>query len=156
MRGRTSASLAMSIASRSASHTRMIGTGRIRSIGASRGAYCFFAVCILLLLPAMSAFAASHIGRGDFDFYLDSASFRGKDGKALTEVSIRIPSHGLKYKQKDGAWNSNVSLSILIRDENGKEIVRRGEKVTFTEAVEPDAQPAVTFETVIKQFYLAP
>ena len=104
----------------------------------------------------MSAFAASHIGRGDFDFYLDSASFRGKDGKALTEVSIRIPSHGLKYKQKDGAWNSNVSLSILIRDENGKEIVRRGEKVTFTEAVEPDAQPAVTFETVIKQFYLAP
>ncbi|HEX6791404.1 MAG TPA: GWxTD domain-containing protein [Candidatus Krumholzibacteria bacterium] len=107
------------------------------------------------MLAASSAFAESHIGRGDFDTYLDFASFRGKDDKALTEVSIRIPSHMLKFKQMDGAWKSEISVSIVIKDDAGNDVLRRGEKVTFTEATE-QAAGAITFETVIKQVYLAP
>lgn len=133
----------------------MHGLRRITAIGASsRGAYLFLAAG--LLLPSSAVSAGTQIGRGDFDFFLDSASFRGRDDKALTEVSIRIPSRSLKFVKQDGAWKSNVSISILLTDDAGKEVLRRGEKVTFVEPDEQTADAPITFETVIKQFHLAP
>ncbi len=131
----------------------MHGFRRFIAIGASRGAYLFLGAC--LLLPAAVA-ANTQIGRGDFDFYMDSASFRGREGKALTEVSIRIPSRALKFVKHDGAWKSNVNVSILLRDDEGKDVLRRGEKVTFVEPDEQTADAPITFETVIKQFHLVP
>jgi GWxTD domain-containing protein len=132
----------------------MPGHGRIYAIGASRGAYLFLGAC--LLLAARAASAGVHTGRGDFDFFLDSASFRGRDGKALTEVSIRIPSRALKFKEQDGAFKSQVSVSILVQDDSGRDLLRRGEQVTFTESTEQTPDAPITFETLIKQFHLAP
>ncbi|HET6349363.1 MAG TPA: GWxTD domain-containing protein [Candidatus Krumholzibacteria bacterium] len=109
-----------------------------------------------MLLVAPSARAGNHSGRGDFDFFLDSASFRGKDGKTLTEVSIRIPGRMLKFSQENREWKSHVELSILIKDDAGKDVVRRGEKVTFTEPNPQGDEDPISFETVIKQFLLAP
>jgi len=100
--------------------------------------------------------ANSHIGRGDFDFFLDSAAFRDRDGRVLGEISLRIPSRGLHYVEQGGAWKSTVQLSLLIVDDAGKEILRRGEKVTFTEATEQGADSPITFETIIKQVHLPP
>ena len=129
---------------------------RCNAIGAPWGAYLFSALCLLWSVLPASALAGSHIGQGDFDFFLDSAAFRGRDGKALTEVSIRIPSRALKFVEQDGAWKSNVELAILIVDDEGKDVLRRGEKVTFAETSEQNADSPITFETLIKQFYLAP
>jgi GWxTD domain-containing protein len=134
----------------------MQGTGRFTAIGAPRGAYRFFGIVLLWVLLAAPAYANSHIGRGDFDFFLDTAAFRGREGKVLTEVSIRIPGRALKFNQEKGAWKSHVSLSILIVDDKGKDVLRRSEKVTFSEANDQTDDQPITFETVIKQFELAP
>src|SRR5262249_36596069 len=131
-------------------------TGRLPAIGASRGAYLFFGVVLLLSLGAAHARAASHIGRGDFDFFLDSAAFRDRDGKVLTEISLRIPSRGLEFDEQKGAWTSTVNLQMLITDDAGKEVLRKAEKVTFTEKNEQNEDNPVTFETVIKQLHLPP
>jgi GWxTD domain-containing protein len=130
--------------------------GRVHAIGASRGAYLFFGLALAVALLAVDARAASHIGRGDFDFFLDSAAFRDRDGKVLTEVSLRIPSHALEFTEQKGAWKSTINLQLLITDDAGKEILRKQEKVTFNEKSDQDENNPVTFETVIKQLHLLP
>jgi GWxTD domain-containing protein len=129
---------------------------RVHAIGASRGAYLFFGIALAMMAQAVCVHANSHIGRGDFDFYLDTAAFRGRDGKVLTEISARIPSRVLKFSEQKGAWKSVVNLSILIVDDAGHDVLRRGEKVTFTEDTEQNADSPITFETIIKQVQLAP
>jgi GWxTD domain-containing protein len=111
---------------------------------------------LVLSLRAVDARANSHIGRGDFDFFLDSAAFRDRDGKVLAEISLRIPSHALEFTEGKGVWTSTVNLQMLIVDDSGKEVLRKAEKVTFTEKTQQDEQDPVTFETVIKQLHLAP
>jgi GWxTD domain-containing protein len=127
--------------------------GRLPAIGASRGAYLFFGAVVALGLCA-PARAGNHVGRGDFDFFLDTAAFRGREGKVLAEMSIRIPGHALKFNAEDGAWKSRVNLSMLLVDDAGKEVIRRGEKVTFSESEDPARIQGTTFETVINQFHL--
>jgi len=134
----------------------MLSRGIVTAIGASRGAYLFFAVLFAILHVASPAHANNHIGRGDFDIFLDTAAFRGSNGKVLTEVSIRIPSHALKFKEEKGVWKSTVTMSLLVVDDDGKEVLRRGEKATFTEYGIQDEESPITFETIIKQFQLPP
>jgi GWxTD domain-containing protein len=124
-------------------------------MGAQRGA-CLVLVALAVLAQAGPSAASNHIGRGDFDFFLDSAAFRGRDGKVLAEVSIRIPGRALKFNPEDGVWKSTVNLSILIVDDAGKDVVRRGEKVTFVEKEAQGNENPITFQTVIKQFHLPP
>lgn len=123
--------------------------------GAPRGACLFFGLFLAALAAAAPA-GATHIGRGDFDFFLDSAAFRGRDGKVLAEVSVRVPNRALKYRQEDGAWKSHVKLSVLIVDDAGKEFVKNAEKVTFAERDEQSPESPLTFQTLIKQFHLPP
>ena len=129
---------------------------RLHAIGASRGAYLFFGLALALTLWAADALANSHSGRGDFDFSLDTAAFRDRDGKVLTEISLRIPSRSLKFVQQKNGWKSDVTLSILIVDDAGKDVLRRGDKVSFVEATEQNADNPIIFETVIKQVHLPP
>jgi GWxTD domain-containing protein len=127
----------------------------LSTAGAPRGACLFLGLC--LLSPAFAVPAgATHVGRGDFDFYLDSAAFRGRDGKVLAEVSVRVPNRALKYRPEDGAWKSHVKLSVLIVDDTGKEYVKHAETVTFTETDEQGPESPLTFQTLIKQYHLAP
>jgi GWxTD domain-containing protein len=113
-------------------------------------------LALALSLRAGDARAASHIGRGDFDFFLDSAAFRDKGGKVLTEISLRIPSHALEYDQDKAGWKSTINLQMVITDDAGKDVLRKQEKVSFIEKTQQDEDNPVTFETVIKQLHLAP
>ncbi len=134
----------------------MRGYDRLFAIGASRGAYLFFGLLVLVVSLAPEARANSHLGRGDFDFYLDTAAFRDRDDKVLTEISMRIPGRALKFVQVKGAWKATVAMQLLIVDDAGKDVLRRGENVSFTEATEQTADDPITFETVIKQVHLPP
>lgn len=131
-------------------------TGRLHATGAWRGACLCFGLALVATAWAADARAGSHSGHGDFDFFLDCAAFRDRDGKVLTEISVRIPGRGLKYSEQKGAWNANVLVQMLIVDEAGKEVLRRGERATFTEAKEQTADSPIRFETVIKQVHLPP
>ena len=123
---------------------------RFHAIGASRGAYLVCGLALALTLLAADAFANSHTGRGDFDFYLDSAAFRDRDGKVLTEVSLRIPSRALKFMPDKSGWKATVNMQLLIVDDAGKDVLRKAEKVSFVEQYEPNADNPITFETIIK------
>lgn len=131
-------------------------SGRLHAIGALRGAYLFCGLALALSLCAADALANSHTGRGDFDFYLDSAAFRDKGGNVLTEVSVRIPSRALKFVPDKSGWKATVNLQLLIVDDAGKDMLRKAEKVSFVEATEQNADNPITFETIIKQVHLPP
>jgi GWxTD domain-containing protein len=125
-------------------------------MGARGGAHFLLGGALLALALAAPPARASHVGKGDFDFFLDSAAFRGRDGKVLAAVSVRLPNRALRYREEDGAWKSHVNLSVLIVDDGGKEVVKDGENVTFTEGDEQSPESPLTFQTVIKQFHLPP
>ncbi|MCI0452731.1 MAG: GWxTD domain-containing protein [Candidatus Latescibacteria bacterium] len=124
-------------------------------MGALGGAHIFLAAALLAVLagPAL----AQHAGRGDFDFHLDSAAFRGHDNRDLTQVFVRIPNHSLRFKEAGKVeWKSRVTFSYLLTDDNGKEIVRQNETMTFVETDASRVESSLAFQTVIKQFNLAP
>jgi len=124
--------------------------------GAPRGACLFSGLLILATLLAAAPARATYIGTGHFDFFLDTAAFRGRDGKVLAEVGIRIPNRALKYKQEGAEWQSRVNLSVLIVDDQGKEVIKHAEQMTFSEADEQSPESPLTFQTVIKQYLLPP
>lgn len=126
------------------------------AIGAHRGAYLFFRATALAVVLAAGAASAAQVGHGDFDFYVDSASFRGREGKALVEIPIRISNSVLKFNEDGKAWKGNVKLNILIVDDAGKELVKETEKVAFTETDRSRIENPVAFQLLIKQFRLAP
>jgi len=124
-------------------------------MGAPRGAHLFFGVALLAL--AVAPARAQHAGHGDFDFQLDSAAFRGRDHKVLTDVVVRIPNHSLRFKEAGHAeWKTRVAFSYLLTNDAGKEIVKLSETMTFSETDASRVENSLAFQTVIKQFQLPP
>ncbi|HXV14224.1 MAG TPA: GWxTD domain-containing protein [Candidatus Krumholzibacteria bacterium] len=124
-------------------------------MGAHVGAHVFFATALLCTLAGPAG--AQHVGRGDFDFHLDSAAFRGHDHRDLTHVFVRIPNHSLRFKEAGKAeWATRVKFSYLLTDDAGKEIVKQSETMTFSETDASRVESSLAFQTVIKQFHLAP
>jgi len=124
--------------------------------GALRGACLFLCICLLMLAASPRAFANSHVGRGDFDFYLDSASFRGKGGKSLVEIPVRIANTAVRFKQNGSAWDGELKLNILIVDEAGKEVVKESERFKFKETDAERVDNPLAFQLIIKEYRLAP
>ncbi len=99
---------------------------------------------------------AAHVGHGDFIFYLDSASFRGREGKDLACVSLRVANQNLRFNEDGSAWTSHVKLSLLVTDDAGKEVVKTAETMTFHESDESRIESPVAYQTIVKQFSLPP
>jgi GWxTD domain-containing protein len=123
-------------------------------VGAPWGAHVFF------LASALAAFAlpahAQYVGRGDFDFHLDSAAFRGHDGKALTDIIVRVPNHSLRFKEAGKEWKTRVVFKFLLTDDHGKEVFKQAETLTFHETDPSRIESSLAFQTVIKQLSLVP
>jgi GWxTD domain-containing protein len=100
--------------------------------------------------------SATQVGRGDFEFNLDAASFRGQDGKDLTAVSARVSNSNLAFTESGKGWRSRVKLSILVIDDAGKEWVRQAETLTFDETDPKRVDSSVAYQTIVKQFQLPP
>ena len=111
---------------------------------------------LVAVAAAAPAVRATQLGHGDFEFHLDSASFRGRDGKDFTEVSARVQNTAIAFKQDGKGWSAKVRLSILIVDDDGKEVVKQGESMTLTETDPARVDNPVAYQTVIKQFQLPP
>jgi GWxTD domain-containing protein len=112
-------------------------------------------VAVLILLAAGTA-SATQIGRGDFEFYLDAASFRGHDGKDFTNVAARIANSNLDFEAEKSGWKSRVTISLLVTDDAGKELIKTGETMTFHETDPTRIESSVAYQTIVKPFSLPP
>ncbi len=120
------------------------------------GACLFFAAALAMVLCGVVPAVSAHRGQGDFDFYLDSASFRGREGKDFTEVSVRVANSALKFKEGSGGWSGKVKISILVVDDEGREVVKEGETLVLMEREQARVDSPVAYQTIIKQFQLPP
>lgn len=123
-------------------------------MGALRGARLFL-IAVVLLTGAVPA-RAQYLGRGDFDFHLDTVAFRGRDDKVLTDIFVRIPNHSLRFKEAGKEWKSRVVFNFLLTDDGGREVFKQAETMVFSETDPSRVESSLAFQTVIKQLNLAP
>ncbi len=108
------------------------------------------------LLAMTGVAGAEQVGTGDFVFYLDSASFRGADGKTIEEVNIRVPNNEIRFREHRSQFRSRVKLSVLVRDLDGKAIVEDAEKLEFFETTQERADNSRYFQAIAKRYQLPP
>jgi GWxTD domain-containing protein len=103
-----------------------------------------------------NASAREIAGRGDFTFYLDSATFRGTRGKAFQEIYIRIPNNEIKFKSSGDEFKSRLKISIQLLDSEGTPVVQEAEQLDLVETGKSVTESSVYFQTIIKRFLLTP
>lgn len=116
----------------------------------------FLWAALVLVLAAGAASAGETMGMGDFDFYLDTAAFRGREGRDVAEVDIRIPNNEIKFNENGGRWEGHVKLSVQISALDGTPVVQDAAEMHFEETTEARATNSVYFQTVIKRYHLEP
>jgi GWxTD domain-containing protein len=102
------------------------------------------------------AVAREIVGRGDFTFYLDSAAFRGKDGRVLQQFYVRIPNNEINFKQHVDGYTAKLRVSIELRDPEGNPVIQDSEERGFKEDVKAHADNSLYFQTLIKSYYMEP
>lgn len=118
-------------------------------------ARCILISAALLATPAVSG-AEAGVGRGDMEFFADAATFLLDGGDLRTELYLRIPNAGLRFKQVDGRLQNKSQLSIKIVDADGKVVVDEGGDIGFDASSEEEATSPLYFQTLIKKYDLAP
>ena len=74
-------------------------------------------LCAGVLIPGAAEGTA--IARGDFEFFLDSATFRLKAGGLQQDLYIRIPNSGLVFRKREPEFISRTKLTIQITGARG-------------------------------------
>ena len=100
--------------------------------------------------------AAEVVGRGDFTFYLDTATFRANAGRVLQEIYVRIPNNEIEFSQSGDRFVSKVKVSVEIKDLEGNVVVRDSEDVEFSEDEEVRTGNSLYFQTLIKRYLMEP
>jgi GWxTD domain-containing protein len=117
----------------------------------------FFCLFVLALSGVSGiASAGEFVGRGDFTFYLDSATFRGSEGKSLQEIYIRIPNNEIRFNPSGDDFASKLKISIELLDTSGQPVVQQAERLNLTESNVGHTSSSIYFQTVIKRFLVKP
>lgn len=111
---------------------------------------------LIIAVAATPSAAREIVGVGDFQFYLDSCAFRGKDGKILQEIYIRIPNNELKFKEGPEGYRSRVKLSVSLEDLEGRRVIGDAQEMEFTEANQARTASSLFFQTIIKRYHIPP
>ena len=93
-------------------------------------------VVAFALASAASAHAGEALGRGDFEFFIDAAAFRNRDGSARQEIYLRLPSAGVRFKGAGGRFEARPYVSITLTDSNGRVAVKDASEMTLYADVE--------------------
>ena len=113
------------------------------------------AALVVLVSPLVSR-AGEIVGKGDFGFYLDTTAFRGREGRALQEIYVRVPNNEIVFKEHGGSYEARVRLTVLIETLQGEPVVQDSEEMTFTEQDKERANSSLFFQTIIKSYFIAP
>ncbi|MBW1803595.1 MAG: GWxTD domain-containing protein, partial [Deltaproteobacteria bacterium] len=95
-------------------------------------------------------------GGGDFEFFLDSATFMGADGSSQMEMYFRIPNSEIRFKELDNAWRAKVEVEIELLDKDGNSVLREKRKFEFSEVDKETATTNLQFQTVILKMSVNP
>jgi hypothetical protein len=106
-----------------------------------------------ILSPAVG-WANGVVGRGDFEFFLDSAVFRMSDGSSRQDVYVRVPNASVRFKRVQGKHEARPRLSILIRDSRGEKVVKESEELRMYADTDDQAADTRRFQTLTKSFPL--
>jgi GWxTD domain-containing protein len=102
------------------------------------------------------AVAREIVGRGDFTFYLDSATFRGKEGVVLQQFYVRIPNNEIQFKHNVEGYSGKVRVTIELTDADGKAVVQEVEEHGFNEEEKTHVNNSLYFQTLIQSHFVAP
>ena len=114
------------------------------------------AMVTAVLTVAAGTVRAEATAHGDFEFSLDTASFRIDDGMSLQEVYIRVANPHLRFKENDGKLETLLRLSIQIKDDDGNRVAKQSEDVKVHVEDQAQARNPLQFVTIIKRFKLTP
>ena len=109
-----------------------------------------------LTVLAVPEAAAETVGRGDFELFLDSATFRAPTGASVEEIYLRIRNSGIRFKPSQGTLESRIRVSVTVVDTAGSVVVSESEEMVFHEASGEDTRSPLKFHTVIKRYELEP
>lgn len=82
---------------------------------------------LVALAAGGGALAASLVGQGDFDFYVDVASLPTGTGDAIQLLQVAVPTRELRYAEQDGLFRAEIRVTYDIR---------AGDESVFRKAVE--------------------
>jgi GWxTD domain-containing protein len=108
------------------------------------------------LCGGWTALAAQVVSRGDFTFYLDTATFRATGGRVLQEIYVRIPNNEITLNPSGEKFVGKVEVSVEIKDLQGKIVIQDSEKVEFSEDDEARTGNSLYFQTLIKRYMMDP
>jgi len=100
--------------------------------------------------------AAEVVGRGDFTFYLDTASFRASDGRILHEIYVRIPNNEIVFQRGRSDFASKLKISVQLTEIDGKPVIQEAQEYEFKEDDEALIDNSLYFQTLIKRFFVEP
>lgn len=119
--------------------------------------FAFF-MLVVTALPVLTGPASAReiASSGDVRFTMDMAAFKGREGKVLQEIYLRVPNGELVFREEDGRYEGSIRLSVVIRDIEGEAVVEDGEEILFTEDDPAVIASAVYGQTIIKRYHLPP
>lgn len=121
----------------------------------SRCAIAIVAMCVggfaSLADPAV---ARDVVSTGSVLFYLDTSAFRGREGRVLESVAVRIPNSELRFEEAHGRLRSKVRVFVRIADLEGKEIISDTRDMEFFEETKRRSASPLFFQTIIKRYHI--
>jgi GWxTD domain-containing protein len=120
----------------------------------SRKALLCAALLVVALLPSSAPGAAR--GSGDFEFYTDAVTFRGRPGRTRLVLFVQIPNSEVRFKKSKGKWTGRVQMEVRIDDDKGNELVKDAKEFQFYEADEDRTNTSLAYQMITANYNLPP
>lgn len=108
--------------------------------------------CIVIASLPVASVGEEAVGRGDFEFFLDSAAFRAADGTTRQEIYLRLPSTSLRFRETGGAYQAQAKVALRVRDAEGNEVVKDVRDFALKANTESETLDPLRFYTLTKQY----
>jgi len=113
-------------------------------------------------LPALIVFAAggvpsaaSLVGSGDFDFYVDVASLPTGTGEAMQLLQVAVPTKELRYEERGGVFRADVRVTFDLRA-GGESIFRKAVQLRDSRSAPPSVKDLSSFLCHVDSCSVAP
>ena len=98
-----------------------------------------------------------YLSEGDLAFFVDFAGFRGSEGGTDHEIYVSISNDQLAFlEEDDGLWRGDLSLEVVVYEEDGRKAFRQESALAPEAASELDATDRGIVQVIRELAPLAP